>query len=338
MNYDVTIGIPVYNVENYLNDSLLSALAQTYPDIEFLLVDDGSTDRSLSIIERLQQEHERGNCIRLITLNKNQGPSAARNRMIEEAKGEFLYFMDSDDTIREDTISLMMENIHRYEADIVFGSYQKIDNDQIVSSYQYPDVQFLQPDELGLFSYRCYAGIQASACNFLVRTDVLRQNGLRFYPVNFWEDMVFTLDLVTLPLRAVMLSSFTYRYLQREGSLSHNGSYAKSDILRQFSAIEHLKQGSLRLKEKSYYPGRCYVAVMTDFYIICNLLKNRKKIRPSMTNGEMMAFMTHPASLSEILCFRQKRLANLLLWLLCLLPSNVGLFTIKLIGIHKKLI
>ena len=85
MKYDVTIGIPVYQAEKYLSRSLESALAQSYPSIEFLIVDDGSTDGSLSIAQDYQKQHPRGVDIRIISHDHNLGVSAARNRIIEEA-------------------------------------------------------------------------------------------------------------------------------------------------------------------------------------------------------------------------------------------------------------
>ena len=94
MEYDVTIGIPVYQAERYLSRALESALVQSYPSIEFLLVDDGSTDGSLAILEGFQKNHPRGGAIRLISHDHNLGVSAARNRIIEEASGTYLYPQD----------------------------------------------------------------------------------------------------------------------------------------------------------------------------------------------------------------------------------------------------
>ena len=93
MEYDVTIGIPVYQAERYLSRALESALVQSYPSIEFLLVDDGSTDGSLAILEGFLKNHPRGGAIRLISHDHNLGVSAARNRIIEEASGTYLYFL-----------------------------------------------------------------------------------------------------------------------------------------------------------------------------------------------------------------------------------------------------
>lgn len=73
MNYDVTIAIPVYNAEKYLRDTMMSALAQDYPSIEFLILDDCGNDNSINIIHQLQHEHQRGEHIRIVNQPMNMG-------------------------------------------------------------------------------------------------------------------------------------------------------------------------------------------------------------------------------------------------------------------------
>ena len=187
MKYDVTIGIPIYNVEPFIARSLESALAQTYPSIEFLLVDDFSSDLSADIVRRFQMNHPRGADIRLLSNPKNLGVSASRNRIIDEARGEFLYFMDADDVIAENAISLLMHQLLLYQAEIAFGSYDKTETSDLKTLYQYSEIQLLEKDALANFSYRKFGGIQASACNYLVKLSILRENHLRFIDVNYWE-------------------------------------------------------------------------------------------------------------------------------------------------------
>ena len=91
MEYEVTIGIPVYNVEKYIRESLDSALAQTYPNIEFLICDDCGTDSSIAIVEEYQNSHPRGKDIRIVQQPRNMGLGCARNRMIAEAKGKYIF-------------------------------------------------------------------------------------------------------------------------------------------------------------------------------------------------------------------------------------------------------
>ena len=341
MKYDVTIGIPMYQAEVYLSRSLDSVLAQTYPFVEFLLVDDGCTDGSMSIILEYQNIHPRGADIRIISHDHNKGVSAARNRIIDEAAGEYLYFMDADDVIAENTIALLMANIRQYEAEIVFGSYEKINTDGRREVYQYPNLQLLEEDQLASFAYRKYAGIQASACNYLVKTSILRDHHHRFIATDYWEDLVFTFNLVTFVSRAVLLSDITYSYLCRENSLSHyqqREQISKEEIFKNVQAIEHLKETSSILYNKVYYPNRCFNIMMTDFYIVCNILKRRKDIIPVVADDEIKTIMTHPASFRQICAFRQSRYKNMAFYLLGHVPAFLCVAVIRMVGKMKKLI
>ena len=341
MKYDVTIGIPMYNVEDYIERTIESALAQSYQKIEYLVLDDGSNDKTLEIVSRIKLNHPRRNDIRLIVLSENHGPSYARNRIIDEAKGDFLFFLDSDDIIREDAISLMMNQIHEKEVDIVFGSMEKILLSGDRTIYQYPQMHFCQKDDFAIFAYRKYAGIQASACNFLVRLSLIRMNKLKFFDSNYWEDFVFVLDLVTFIDTAVLLSDITYTYLCRPNSLSNYQErefVRKDEILRNIRVAEYMKLGCLRLKEKTYFPQRCYVAVMTDFYIACNIIKLRKDIVPQISNQEIKNLLSHPVSFNQICSFRQARFQNLNLYLIGKLPAILCVMVIRIFVKIKKLI
>ena len=341
MKYDVTIGIPVYKSEAYIRQTLDSLLAQTYPSIEFLFVDDCGGDSSLSIIQEIKESHPRGCDIHLITHQINEGVSVSRNQIIQEAQGSFLYFMDSDDVIKKDAISLMMSNVRQFDAEIVFGSYEKIEISGMRTVYQYPSLNLHGKDALACFAYRKYAGIQASSCNYLVKTAVLRNRNLRFIDTDYWEDFVFTFDLVTCISCAVLLPDITYTYQCHEGSLSHyqqRDVITKDEIMKNVRAVEHLKKTSSLLYNKVYYPNRCLNIVMTDFYIVCNVLKRRKAIIPYLSDSELKSIMIHPATFRHICAFRQSMMKNLFFYFLGKLPPFLCIKIIWSIGKVKKLI
>ena len=336
----VTIGIPVFKVENYIKRTMESALSQTYSDIEFLVIDDGSDDNTLSIIESICYTHPRGKSIRIITHTKNHGVSESRNEIIDKATGDYLYFMDSDDVIDKDTISLLMGKIEMYQADVAFGSYERIDLSGERKLFQYPNMFFDNADSLADFAYQRYAGFQASACNFLVRLSLIRQKHLRFYKADFWEDMAFTLNLVTMVNRAVLISDITYTYLCRENSLSNSWHQEKIDkvkIVQYFKAVAQLKTCEHDIKDKSYYPNRCYIAMMSDIYIICNVLLKQSYIEPAFTNKELCSYIKHPSNLIEILTFKKRRIHNIVLYMLGKLPAYITLFLIRLFSKYKGL-
>lgn len=340
MKFDVTIGIPVYQSEQYVRRALESALSQSYSSIEFLIVDDCGGDGSMEIVHDFQTNHKRGKDIRVIVHQKNMGVSVSRNDIIWEARGKYLYFMDSDDVIAENTISLLIQKARQFDAEIVFGSYEKKDVSGDRLLYRYPDILLMGEDQLATFAFRKYGGIQASVCNFLVNTSLLKKKNLHFIDTNYWEDMVFTNQLVTHISRAVLLSDITYFYLCRENSLSHyreRTSISKAEIFRNVWTVEYLKKYASSLHNKTYFPNWCYNLVMTDFYIASNIIKRRNYIFPLVTNLEIRNMMSHPASLKQICSFHQSCFKNLILYFLGVIPPVLCVLFIKMVGIVKNM-
>jgi len=341
MDYDVTIGIPLYNAAPFIRRSLQSALAQSHASIEFLIVDDGSSDESVAVVRGLVHDSPRSRDVRILSQPSNMGVAAARNRIIDEARGEYLYFMDSDDTISPDAIALLMHAARLHQAEVVFGSYEKVELSGAKQLYAYPALALLEPGALAAYGYRHYAGIQASACNFIVKVALLRQHRHRFIEADYWEDMAFTFDLLPLVSRAVLLPDVTYTYRCREGSLSHyqqREAIAKLEVCNNIKVIDHLKATSARLASKPFFPDRCLCVMMTDFYIACHILKKKREISPSFTQQEIKALFRHPAALRQILAFRRSRLSNLALYLLGRLPSWLCVAAVLWAGKAKKLL
>lgn len=341
MRYDVTIGIPVFRSEDYIRQALESALSQSYPSIEYLIVDDCGGDNSIAIVQDLRRNHPRGNHIRILSHSENRGVSAARNLIINEARGDYLYFMDSDDLIADNTIELLMQNICQYQAEIAFGSYEKTDVSGEKTIYQYPSLQLLEEDALASFAYRKYGGIQASACNFLVKVSLLRKHHLHFIDTNYWEDMAFMFDLVPFVSRAVLLPNITYFYHCHEDSLSQYQKrkiIPKDEIMKNVMTVNYLKESTRILYNKVYFANRCLNIVMTDFYMACHILKRIHSIVPAVSGAEIKSMMSHPASFRQICSFRQARIKNLMIYFMGKLPIPLCVLVIWIVGKIKKLI
>lgn len=327
MEYLVTIGIPVYNSAPFIRRSLESALAQTFGQVQFLVCDDGCTDGSIEIVEEYRRTHLRGKDIRIVHQPRNMGLGNARNRIIAETRTRYLYHMDADDAIAPNAIELLYRATVRHDAEIVYGSHERID--EIEGGKQsrkaiYPSLVFEKPDEFAQWAYRKYDGIQAMTWNFLIDVDVYRKNGLCHQPVNFWEDFSLTIDLPAYITRAVLLSDITYYYYCREGSLSHFERHeyiAKEEIVRTVNAISHLKERTPLIRGRVFFPQRMYKVMVTDFYIVDTILKNRRIIAPPFTNREIRDIMHSPLSFAEILRFKAWRLRNLFLYMLGVVPA-----------------
>lgn len=343
MCYDVTIGIPVYRAVDFIEKTMESALNQTYENIEFLVIDDCGNDGSMDIIKSMKAKHPRGKDIRILCNDSNFGVGHTRNRILDEAHGQYLYFLDSDDIMEPDTIQMMIDEMHQYGADVVYGSLERIDlvGQSPTMLMILPNKCFESEDEMALYAFRNYNSFQISVCNCLMSLSFLRDNHLRFIDTVFWEDLAFTYDMVVKAKRAVLLSVVTYHYQCRSGSLSHyqeRERYEKEEILENVSTINYMKGKCRDLIEKEYLPFLCYNLEMNSFYIICHILKNRHRIIPCVTYHEMSAILYHPMKLHEILQFKYKLFSNLLLWTISILPPFLFIPIIWCTGRLKSVI
>ena len=342
MEYEVTIGIPVYNVGRHIRLTMDSALAQTFPSIEFLILDDCGTDDSIDIIRGYQQNHPRGKDIRIVRQPQNGGIGRARNRIVDEARGKYLYFLDADDEVMPATIALLYENARRYDAELVYGSRENISETggrHAVEPYVYPSMQFLHDNEFATYVYGQYDRLQAQTWNVLIELDVLRRNKLRFSHVNYWEDFMLTIDLPTYITRAVLLPDITYRYYLRNGSLSNfqtRSEIKKEEIQKTMNAIQQIKDNSERLYGKPYFPLRMWKVMITCFYVVSMVLKSEQIITPSFTSRELRDFMRYPIPLSMVLRFRQWRMRHVLLFSLGVLPPSVAVRLMRMVAKYKK--
>ena len=176
--------------------------------------------------------------------------------------------------------------------------------------------------------------------NVLIDINVYRENHLHHQLVNYWEDFTFTMDLPTYVTRVVLLPDVTYSYYCHNGSLSHfqqRDHISKEEIQKTIDAVSRIKANSDRIRHKSYFPRRMYKVMMTDFYIIDTILKQTAVISPSFGNSEIKDIMHSPLTCTEILRFRQARMANMLLFLLGKLPASLMIALVKLLVRIKTL-
>lgn len=335
MKYKVTIGIPAFKAVDYIEKTMESALNQTFVSIEYLVVDDCGNDGTIEIVERLQKEHLRGKDIRILYNNQNLSVGKTRNVILEQAKGDYLYFLDSDDIMEPDAIEKMMIAAQEYQAQVVYGSWIRVDNvyHSPAQHNHYPDLQLLRPDELAMYAFKNYSSFRISVCNALFSLNLIRSNQLHFIDTIYWEDLAFTYDLVPKVSRAVLLSDITYHYLCRPGSLSQYQDREKLDmeeISRNVSTIDYLKKGCQQYKDKNYFPYLCYNLEVNSFYIVCYVIKHNHKIEQDISYKELRDYMRFPVGLSELLLFKKKRIQCLTLWIIAHIPSFLFVCLIRI--------
>ena len=193
----VSIIIPVYNAELYLERCLNSAISQTYSNIEVICVNDGSKDNSLKIIQEFEKKDKR---VKLIN-KMNAGVSAARNDGIKSASGDYIIFVDADDWIDSKTIETSLEYANEYNAELVkYACVQEFNDSKrkVVSCVVFDEPKYITrkdfasevvDDFINSYNYN-------SGCLFLVKSSVILENNILFDETTFYvEDFVFNIDI-----------------------------------------------------------------------------------------------------------------------------------------------
>lgn len=214
----VTLAMPIYNVECYVEKSLISALNQTFESIEYLVVDDKGSDKSMDIVRKVIEAHPRGKDVRIIDHIVNQGLGATRNTSIAEATGEYIFFMDSDDEITPNCIQLMYDKMQEHPVDFVVGSvlYRCSDGSEIIKA-KYEDA--IIEANYNVVMQRCTPGcLHIETWNKLYSTTFLRQNKITCVPHHLNEDVVFSTSIILASNSFLSISNYTYIQYYREDS------------------------------------------------------------------------------------------------------------------------
>ena len=346
--FKVTVGMPVYGVENYIQKCLLSVLNQSFQDeIEILVVDDLGPDKSMDIVREIQVTHPKGENIRIITQPKNMGCWAARNRVLEEAQGEYIMLVDSDDYISEDCIEKLYAQAVEHQVEAVYGSVLPVD---LQGNTLDIGQDFLNQPYLVLQGKDCLANFANKSVhptlrdfiwNILFRKDFIEKNNIRFKQARFNDDMICSADVVPLVTSAVLIPDHTYYYVIRDNSLSNyqHRKEIKLDEIKEFIRIySYLKNKCLELKDKSYFETRCTKGMILMFFMICGVLKNRDRINPALDDKVIKDAMEHPLTLKDILGFKEHKYINLGFYVIGKLPASLSVYILKILGKKKGVI
>ncbi len=218
----ISVIIPAFNGEKYIAQCIENVLYQTYKEIEIIVVNDGSTDRTAEIAARWPE-------VKLIN-QENQGLSVARNSGMEVATGDYIHFMDADDLINRNYYERMVDAITGVESvDMVFGGFVNGIHPELSLSFADRLLITLLEDKIALTN----AGLMGYAVRYLVRRKFLEENNLRFEPGRLIEDVPFTLEAIAWSKAVATAPGATYYYIKRAGSIlnSRNRERARKRAL-----------------------------------------------------------------------------------------------------------
>lgn len=216
----VSIIIPVYNVEPYIEECLQSVIRQSYKGmIECILVDDCGPDHSMDVAERIIADYAGPIDFKILHHEQNRGLSAARNSGIDASSGEYIYFLDSDDWISDDCIEKLTHPLGFEQYDFVVGHYEREGEDSVVTcsegEYHYYGIK-----PKGCNEKEMKGDIPVSACNKLFRKRFLHDNHLLFEVGKVYEDSILSLDISCVERYFYVVNAITYHYRLRDGSIT----------------------------------------------------------------------------------------------------------------------
>ena len=269
----ITIILPIYNGEKYIERCLASIAQQTFTDYELLVIDNASIDSTFSICKKWICDHDLNVKYYFIS---QKGVSLARNIGLANAKGKFITFVDADDWLADNFLEILYKNISCYDADISICGYDVIyencDNNHDRDLYDNPKMISYEEVFSGIFRSSHIGGF---VWNKLFRKDCI--NDVKFeQDVEICEDMIFFWDVVCNRSKIVYQNKICYHYQMIENSVTHkiDNAFDKNKNLKFAVAMERLKKrNDFTLDEESIINSRIFlvtVATKLNYSLISN--------------------------------------------------------------------
>lgn len=247
----ISVIIPVYNTEKYLEKCLDSIINQTYQDFEIVIINDGSIDNSQNIIEKYLDKYQ--NKIKCIN-KENGGLSSARNYGIEVARGDYIIFVDSDDYIKKDLFEQLLPYIQK-DIDLVKYKLIKVSEEyKELERVDGPSFDEVTGEE-GFNKLVFNDVLLEPACLYLYKRDIFIKNNLRFLENTYHEDFGLVPIILLYTNSIVSINFYGYYYLQANNSITRNEDYTKTikranDLLIHYDNMKKTIE-NLNIKQKT---------------------------------------------------------------------------------------
>ncbi|MCM1235869.1 MAG: glycosyltransferase [Ruminococcus flavefaciens] len=266
----ISVIIPCFNVEKYIDRCMESVLNQTYRNLEIILVDDGSTDSTGEICERYSQTDTRVKVVH----KKNGGLSSARNKGLEVALGTYIGFVDSDDWIEPDFYSYLYDLITRYQSDIAQCAYFLTDGNEL-RPVIVEEIKKVSRDELMDFFFRAKGEVSNySVWNRLYKHEVVK--GITFPNGYVNEDVYYSYFIFLKTHSAVISNQPKYNYYINENGITR-GALRKQDLSLYYvwdKVLEDTKRHNRQYYEKALLNRKRAVFTLFSKYVIYGIQDN----------------------------------------------------------------
>ncbi len=253
---DISVIIPIYNVEKYLRRCLDSVLRQKNVCMEIILVDDGSTDSSGIICEEYAGNHSNIKCIHI----KNSGPSTAKNVGYDAATGDYVAFIDSDDEVKPNMFCTMLESGYKNDADIVCCNYIQIDEKGNISHTEHTGYEYILTQDEALKALLVKDKIYSQCWTKIYKRATMHFHKIRNTEgLKTEEDFIYNIQAFACSNKVCVVDKPLYIYTHRSQSLSkdyyrnHIEQYIDNRILRLEMVYNIIRENHFKLIEYSIF-------------------------------------------------------------------------------------
>lgn len=244
----ISFVIPVYNIKKYIEKCINSILEQNNNCIEIIIVNDGSTDGVENILLDYETKY---NFIKIIK-KMNGGLSSARNRGLASVSGDYVWFVDGDDTIEKNSISIIYDTLKKDDYDIIFFNYYK--------DYGSYKKEISEPSHY--MEEKSKILVNTSPCTKIFRKQFLSENNFKFDEGIIYEDLASIPYLISKAKKSKFIDEYLYNYVYRENSIMNSKSSFKKNRDDKFLAITYLIQKFKNDKSyESYFEEIEYLAI-----------------------------------------------------------------------------
>lgn len=244
----ISVIVPIYNVEQYLDECITSIVNQTYTNLEIILINDGSTDRSRIICEKFRLKDKRI----IVIDSKNLGGGSAKNIGLNNCKGEYIVFVDSDDYIENNMLEKLYNAMNIYKVDIVQCNIYLLYKNKLRKKREISKSKSLSTEEF--LKMTCKDWTYYVIYNKLYKKSLIKE--IRFPEGTIIDDEYFTYEVISNAKSIFEIDECMYYYRQRKGSLMHNEDYI---LRRDENEIEVSKLENEFIERK--FPN-----IIDDFY------------------------------------------------------------------------
>lgn len=344
---EVSVAIACYNVEKYIEQCLLSILNQDFEDLEILVCDDCSSDKSLDIVKRVCMQHPKGYIVRIIQGEHNQGTAAIRNMGIDNAKGKYLLFLDGDDYISENAISILYNRMLETHANLVIGNHTVfIDEIKLNNKNSTNHTTGYISDVIN--------------CRFAI-AEWMKRRKSEYYPVALWnklfdksfllrnnircdtshsiiDDIYFAYQTMVKANNVAIIDDVTMFWRHRNGSAMHID--VREDRLKIYVRVfDRILNDIIQLKENNngkVLPVQLYYTLTNRYvsgFIINNILSSRL-----LSRKQKKEYLSHVSVITRIGLKRSDFISRFSKVCFTCLSSTYRFYLLKLVFVIKDMV